>query len=956
MEGLKAKIELDTAFGFLDRTISSDQQFHPVLVANADGNTMVKAITAELRRARTFTFSVAFVEPNAVSLLKQTLLDFDGRGRIITSTYLGFNSPAAFRELLNMPNTDVYVVDQRQGGFHAKGYVFTHRDGSTTAIVGSSNLTASALIKNQEWNLRFSAFPDGDIVGQIDRAIARQLEISIPLTSEWIDEYERTYAPPPQTQQLLTNGRSSRIVPNDMQAEALVEIQKIRDAGETRAVVVSATGTGKTILSALDVRAFNPKRMLFVVHREQILDRAIEEFARVLGAPASDFGKFVGARREPDRRYIFATIQSIAREDNLASLAPDLFDYVLIDEVHRAGADSYQRLIGHLRPKFLLGVTATPERTDEFNVFELFDFNVPYEIRLQRALEADMLAPFHYFGVTDFELEGEVVTDTARLNLLVAPERADHIVRALSTYGHSGIPVRGLIFCSRKDEAAELSTLLNQRAVGGNRLRTKALTSADSILARAAVVAELEAGDLDYILTVDVFNEGIDIPTVNQVVMLRQTKSSIVFTQQLGRGLRKAAGKDHLIVIDFIGNYANNYLIPIALFGNTSLNKDSLRRSIIDAQEAGSISGLSSVSFDQISRDRIFASLASTKLDSMQNLKKAISELASRLDRPPALIDFARFDTADPVVLATKRDSYWSLLSALRFEPRGPSEPQQGLLKFLSREVLNGKRPHELLVLDELVRRNAAMSAENLRALFEHHGCVVDRATINSVHRILTQDFFTAPQRAQYVSPWVVEVDGALDLTPAARSHLEDPTFARHVYDAIETGLYLARHRYQWSSGLEVGHRYSRKDVCRLLNWANNEEGTINGYKVDITSGTCPIFVTYHKKDDVSASTAYGDEFINESQMHWFTRSRRTLASAEVRKIVENTIRLHLFAKKDDSEGRGYYYLGPARSSEARQAQMRGKDGGFLDVVTMTLGIESAIEASLYDYFVAKTS
>lgn len=951
-----SRITLDNTFGFLDRTVSSEQLFQPLLVSNADGNTMVKAISAELRRAKDFTFSVAFVESSAVSLLKQSLLDFGGRGQLITSTYLGFNSPSAFRELLNMPRTDVYVVDQTQGGFHAKGYLFTHEDESTTAIIGSSNLTASALIKNQEWNLRFSALPEGDIVEQLNRAVAAQLTNARPLTREWIDEYERTYTPPPVgTVALPGGGSTARIVPNSMQMEALDEIRKLRESGEPRAVVVSATGTGKTILSALDVQSFDPQRMLFVVHRDQILDRAIEEFQRVLGAPESDFGKFVGARRELDRRYVFGMINTIARPETLATIPPDQFDYVLIDEVHRAGAPSYRRLIDHLEPKFLLGVTATPERTDDFNVFELFDFNVPYEIRLQRALEEDMLAPFHYFGVTDFELDGEVIDDAARLSLLVAPERADHVVDALATYGHAGVPVRGLMFCSRKDEARELSRLLNQREVQGRRLRTTVLTGENTIPEREAVVAELESGSLDYILTVDVFNEGIDIPSVNQVVMLRQTQSSIVFTQQLGRGLRKASGKDHLIVIDFIGNYANNYLIPIALFGNTSLNKDSIRRSIIDAQEAGSISGLSSVNFDHISKERIFASLASTKLDSIQNLKRTITGMADRLGKTPALLDFARFDSADPVVLATTRDSFWHLLCAVKHESHWPTDGQTGPLKYASRELLNGKRPHELVVLNELLRTQVALSSHDLTDLLERNGCALEDRTLRSVRRVLTQEFFTAPQRAQYGSPLVVANDhGGLLLSDNTKILLHDASFRYHLRDVIETGLYLARHRYNWSSSLEIGQRYSRKDVCRILNWDNNEEGTINGYKVDSTSATCPIFVTYHKHEDVSASTAYGDEFLNESEMHWFTRSRRTLGSAEVKTIVDNAVPLHLFAKKDDVEGRDFYYLGRARSSSARQAQMPDEGGEFLNVVTMTLGVESPIEASLYDYFVAK--
>lgn len=919
---------------------------------------MVKAITAELRRAQTFTFSVAFVEPSALSLLKQSLLDFGGRGRLITSTYLGFNSPSAFRELMNMPNTDVYVVQPKNGGFHAKGYLFDLGD-STTAIVGSSNLTPSALIKNQEWNLRFSALPDGDIVEQLSNAVTRQLSEAVPLTHAWIDDYEKTYVLPARNRPAAGNELElahGGIRPNAMQAEALEEIRKTREAGETRAVVVSATGTGKTILAALDVQAFSPKRMLFVVHREQILDRAIEEFQLVLGAPRSDFGKFVGSQRELDCRYVFATIQSIAREDNLRALDPRHFDYVLIDEVHRAGAASYQRLMSHLKPSFLLGVTATPERTDDFNIFELFEFNVPYEIRLQRALEEDMLAPFHYFGVTDFEHNGEVITETTQLKQLIATERVDHIIDALATYGHAGTAVRGLMFCSRKDEATELSQLLNTRTIRGRQLRTRALTGEDPITTRETVVERLERGELDYIITVDVFNEGIDIPTVNQVVMLRQTQSSIIFTQQLGRGLRKAAGKDHLIVIDFIGNYTNNYLIPIALFGNTSLNKDSIRRSIIESQEAGSISGLSSVNFDQVSKERIFSSLASTKLDSIQALKRSVSELANRLGRSPRLIDFARFDAADPVVIATTKEHYWQLLTALRQESRVASSDQTKALKYLSRELLNGKRPHELVLLNALLESPKRLDDHQLVDLLSTHHCSTDASTIRSVKRILTQEFFTAPQRSQYGSPLIEANESGIALTAHARGLLADSMFETHARDVIETGLHLARHRHRWASSLEVGMRYSRKDVCRLLNWENNEEGTINGYKVDRYSATCPIFVTYHKHEEVSASTAYGDEFLNESAMHWFTRSRRTLASNEVRSIVENLVPLHLFAKKDDAEGRDFYYLGRVRASQAKQTKMSGDSGAMLDVVTMTLGMETPIESTLYDYFVTQTS
>lgn len=966
MSEIAAQLQLDNAFGFLDSSVIGDQVFNPALVSNSGGNTMLKAVLDELKRSRRFVFSVAFITPDAIAILKQALLDFRGTGTIITSTYLGFNSPAAFRELLNLKRVDVYVHPDSGAGFHAKGYVF-EQDGSTTAIVGSSNLTTFALLKNHEWNLRFSALPDGDIVQQLRRAVQAHARASFPLTSTWIDEYELTWSSQTRgtlagltrTEELGDIPRGRMIVPNPMQLEALAEIRRLRDEGENRAVVISATGTGKTILSALDVRAYEPDRMLFVVHREQILDRAIDEFKRVLDAPDGDFGKFVGPKRELDRRYVFASIQSLSRPENLNAIRPDAFDYVLIDEVHRAGAESYRRLIRHLQPNFLLGMTATPERTDDFNVFELFGYNVPYEIRLQKALEADMLAPFHYYGVTDFVMDnGEVIDELAELSRLVSSERVDHLIAKMEEYGHVGVAVRGLIFCSNNAEAAELSDLLNERRVHGKRLRTRALSGDNSVDERELAVQMLERGELDYIASVDIFNEGIDIPSVNQVVMLRQTKSSIVFTQQLGRGLRKAAGKDYLVVIDFIGNYDNNYLIPIALFGDSTLSKDSIRKKIIDAQEAGAIAGLSSVNFDAVSRQRIFDSLAATTLDSMQNLKKSFIELKNRLGRPPLLIDFARFDTVDATVIATKQSNYWRFLNKVGAEDARPAVFEDQVLTFLSAEILNGKRPHELLLLAELLSTQGALEVEDYRTLLNENELASDQPTLDSVLRVLSLAFFTEAEAKKYGATALVSLaNDTYGLTEDFRATWEARSlFQTHVLDIIDAGLYFARHRYHWTGELEVGERYSRKDVCRLLNWQSNQQSTIYGYKVDFFSNSCPIFVTYHKGSDVSESTKYEDEFISPSTLHWYTRSRRTLRSGEVRAIVENQLPLHLFAKKDDAEGTDFYYLGRATSQDARQTKMSGEDGTQLDVVAMKLGLESPIESSLYEYFATRAT
>ncbi|AGF72175.1 DUF3427 domain-containing protein [Corynebacterium halotolerans] len=953
---------LDTQFGFLDRAIKSQQLYNPTLIANYDHATMLQAIREELRRSKSFTFSVAFISSRGIALLKQALVDFEGTGEIITSRYLDFNDPAMFRELLLLENVQVNIHED--AGFHSKGYVF-EQDTGITAIIGSSNLTDNALLVNQEWNLKFSADVEGDIAFQLHDAAQKQCSRSVPLTEQWIQNYEKSRRVPDRLihrdDPIELSADGGRIVPNEMQEEALEGLRELRDRGERRAVIISATGTGKTILAALATRMFNPEKVLFIVHREQILDKAVTEFQKVLKEPSDHFGKFVGSSRQFDRKYIFATVQSLSRRSTLDALDPAEFDFVIIDEVHRSGAESYRRIINHLAPEFLLGLTATPERTDGFNVFELFDYNVPYEIRLQAALEAKMLVPFHYYGVTDFvTADDETVTDTSQLARLVADERVSYILDMLRTYGHPEA-VKGLMFCSRKDEAHELSTLFNQSIINGHRLRTAVLTGDDSIQDREATVEQLEAGELDYILSVDIFNEGIDIPLVNQVVMLRGTQSSIIFTQQLGRGLRKAPGKDHLRVIDFIGNYANNYLIPIALFGDNSRNKDSIRRRMIDNETAGTISGVSSVNFDPIAQNRILESLGKARLVGKQQFKQDILQLQDRLNQIPKLYDFARFNTVDPVILASKYGNYWRLLTDLKFAESGPSEEEEKFLVFLSNEVLNGKRPHELLLLNELLEHGELSRAE-FASLLDRENTVSNVETMLSVERVLSYSFFSSQQLNKYGDQPVLRVDedriclgekfSDLYHSPAQAEDrtAEKQSFHDHVNDIIQTGLFLARHQHAWRGELLIGERYSRKDVCRLLNWEKNNESTIYGYKVDQFTSTCPIFVTYHKDDEVSASTSYEDEFKGPDTLHWYTRSRRTLSSGEVQAITSNSVALHLFVKKDDAEGTDFFYLGEAQAENEVQEQMPGNDGAALNVVSMDLTLETPVEQSLYEY------
>ena len=968
------KLALDVRFGYLGEDVGGPRQYNPQVVLNGPGVSVLRAIREELTRCTSFTFSVAFVSAKAIALLKQEFLEFKGEGRIVTSDYLSFTSPIAFAELLHLRDRGIDVRIHSAKAFHPKGYIFGYAHG-VTAMMGSSNLTANALVTNHEWNLKVSASMASDLSGQLANLVEHQLAESVPLTQEWVDGYAESYVPPaPRTrigprnqpdepdsideipddleQVLSSDLEATEIVPNQMQVEALTALADVRYEGHVRAIVISATGTGKTMLSALDVRAMAPRRLLFVVHREQILDRTIEEYRLVLGGAASDFGKLTGNVKQMNCRYLFATVQTLSQAEVLESFPVDEFDYVIIDEAHRAGSPSHRRVVEYFSPKFLLGMTATPERLDGFNVFELFDYIVPYEIRLNHALEAGMVSPFHYYGIADVTFEGGATTsDLTALSLLTSEQRVSHIISALEDYGQAGVPARGLIFCSQREEARLLSIALNKRSARGKLLRTVALTGVDSIEHREAVVRQLEVGELDYVLTVDVFNEGVDIPCVNQVVMLRQTKSAIVFVQQLGRGLRKAEGKEYLVVIDFIGNYANNYLIPIALFGDESLNKESLRKNLIAAEEVGVLPGLSSVRFDRISQQRILNSIVETSLDSMSKIRSAVESMSRRVGGVPRLADFLRFESVDPVLLATKRENYPALAQSILKVDSGLTVAENKALGLLSREVLPAKRQHEFILLRALLE-GVRLDALQIAETFQDAGLPASVSHVESAIGTLTLELHSEPDQNSYGAGVAIRSENAtVMLTDEFRSSYGgSQPFADAVDDILETGLELAS-AYSANTAFTPGRQYSRKEVMRLLCWPRKWTSTIYGYKTDIETGACPIFVTLHKSEDVTASTAYEDALLDSSTMLWYTRSRRTLQSNEVRAIVESEVTPYVFVKKDDAEGSDFYFLGQATARNAEQTTMIGAKGQQLDVVRMHLHFDEPIETALYDYF-----
>ena len=682
--------------------------------------------------------------------------------------------------------------------------------------------------------------------------------------------------------------------------------------------------------------------MLFIVHREQILQKAKSDFKRVLGGIEEEFGILSGTNKQTNAKYLFATIQTISKEETLSQFDREAFDYILIDEVHKAGAKSYHKVIDYFKPQFFMGMTATPERTDDFNIYELFDYNIAYEIRLQEALEEDMLCPFHYFGVTDLEYNGEIIDDATILSKLVTEERVNHMLEKIQYYGFSGETVKGLIFCSRKEEAQKLSVAMNEKG-----FRTIALTGDDSQEIRAHRVNQLENGELDYILTVDIFNEGIDIPSINQVVMLRQTQSSIIFIQQLGRGLRKHNSKDFVTIIDFIGNYKNNYLIPIALSGDKSQNKDNVRRRTIDTSY---IKGVSTVNFEEIAKKQIFKAINNSKLTATKIIKEAYVELKNRIGRVPYLYDFVSNHSIDPVVIVDHYSNYYQFLLKMKEEVPVLSTYENKVLMMLSLELLNGKRKHEMILLDLLLHQGKVKYDDYLTHLTEAN-CSIDHATIASVKRILNLSFFTQAYKTKYGEKPIIILheDQYFMFNEAIQGSLNNNEYFKLLVSDIVQSAKEKNQIYISDQPLTLYEKYTRKDACRLLNWASDESSTMYGYKTK--HNTCPIFITYHKNDEVEASVAYGDEFLSQDVLKWYTRSNRTLESEEVKKIIdakENNIDIHIFVKKDNDEGSDFYYLGKASPDKETVQQDKMEDGK--PVVHMNMVMEQSIDSRLYHY------
>ena len=960
---------------YLDHTINSNLAYRPEFISNNYklGKKVLVSIEEELQRCEEFFISVAFITKSGITPLLQTLKDLEQKnipGKILTTNYLMFSEPEALEKLAGLKNIELkmFVTGAETGGFHTKGYIFREEE-IYRIIIGSSNMTLSAITRNKEWNTKIVSTEQGELTQAVLQEFDELWRDEHTLAFEdFIDAYRQEYLNEKiirkQKQQAVSEQvvelENYRLKPNKMQVAFVKNVMEMRARHIDRALLLSSTGTGKSLASAFMLREMGTRRALFIVHREQIAKQTLKSYKRVFGSSRT-YGLLSGNSRALGAEFLFATMQMMSKEDILSHYSPEDFDVIILDECHHVGAESYQKIMRYFKPKFWLGMTASPD-TNQYDIYSIFDHHIAYEIRLQQALEEDLLCPFHYFGITDLEINGEVFDDNAgvkNFSNLISDARVDYVIDKANYYGFSGDRVKGLIFCSRKDEAKELSNKFNERG-----LRTEVLTGEDAQERRESVIARLtndEDGDdqLDYIFTVDIFNEGVDIPEINQVIMLRPTQSPVVFIQQLGRGLRKYEGKEYVVILDFIGNYMNNFMIPIALSGDRSYNKDAMRRYIREGARV--IPGSSTIHFDEISKKRIYASIDTARTNDMKLLRESYRTLKYKLGRIPTIRDFKKFGSVDVTKIFEKCGSYHNFLKKYETEYHVHLTNQEEIIiEYFSKKLIAYKRIHELEMLRMLIsRENRLLQYQKL--LQEKYHVGMNEQVEKSVIRNLKNQFPKEEERRKYSDCDLVEknTDGSYSLSSKFQKALLNKNFRQMILELLDFGIEQWKEKYGQiyrDTNFTLYQKYTYEDVCRLLNWNKNLNAqNIGGYYYDSETKTLPVFINYHKAED---AIAYEDRFVSEGHLIALSKHPRKITSSDAVHIYKqseedknNRIFLFVRKNKDDNEAKEFYFLGEIfAEGNPRQIYMeKTKDNAF----EIDYRLDVPVRSDIYDYIVS---
>lgn len=986
------ELRLGFETAYINGSAASNSLYRPQFVSNnhKEGKKVLSSVEDELLKCDRFQISVAFITMSGITPLLQTLKELENKnipGEILTTNYLNFSEPGALKKLNNLSNITLkmYDVEAADEGFHTKGYIF-RKDEIYRIIIGSSNITSAALTSNREWNTKLISTEQGEMAKEIVAEFKELWNSPYALSFDtFYENYKERYQIIKHQREAakldeITSIEKYTLQPNSMQVGFITNLKKILAAGEKRALLISATGTGKTFASAFAMRELGFRRVLFLVHRGQLARQTRKSYEKVFANTVS-MGLVGAGYHEYEADYVFATVQTLNRDEHLLQYAKDAFDCIILDEAHHVPADTYRKIMDHFTPKLWLGMTATPDKRDDNvegrNVYEIFNYQIAYEIRLQQAMEENLLCPFHYFGITDLSMIGD--EEAARdFNMLTSDERVRHIVNQADYYGYSGDKVKGLIFCSNIKETEELSAKFNQiiNPATGKNFRTVALNGSASEQERQDAFERLAMNEdessedrqpLDYIFSVEILNEGVDIVEVNQVIMLRPTQSPIVFIQQLGRGLRKASGKEYVVILDFIGNYNNNFMIPIALSGDRTYNKDNIRRYVMEGGRV--IPGASTVHFDEISRKRIFASVDNANFSDIKLIKENYNNLKNKLGRIPALRDFDDYGEMDVIRIFDNNSlgSYYKFL--VKYEKEYTirlSEDEEKVIEFVSKKLASGKRIQELQLLKRILVYTRGISKLGLFAGLENdlksYGKVMSKDQQENIIHVMTNEFPAGSGKKTYAQCVFIEKDDS-DYKPAKSftEMLANNDFYNILKELVDFGISRYKRDYSKTYGqtdLVLYQKYTYEDVCRLLNWEQNEVPlNIGGYKFDKKTKTFPVFINYDKAEDISDTTRYEDHFVPgfRDRLIAISKSGRSMQSEDVQnflKAKERGIQVELFVRKnkDDKISKEFYYLGHMTASgNAKEFTMANTEKTAVEIEWI---LDVPVREDIYEYIV----
>lgn len=900
---------------------------------NTSGVRFLDKIIANLNSCKSFAFSVSFIKKAGLVLLLEPLkeaLKRGAKGKLITSTYQNFtdiDSLNMFLELQNQyPNSFECHLDHESFGdvgFHTKGYLF-EMEGYHEIIVGSSNITRFALLLNKEWDVSVYTDPEEEFYKKVSQEFDYLWSKTDRLNRELIRNYlyHLEYAIEKWDMDYFEPDNENQIHPNQMQKKALKEIRRYRDLGADKALVVAATGSGKTYLAAFDALNMASHKLLFIVHKDIILEEAMQTFARVFGTERT-YGIYAGQSAEVDKDFIFASNQMMAR--HLELFDPHEFDYIVIDEVHHAAASTYQKIIDYFKPQFLLGLTATPDRMDHEDIYEMFGNNVPYDLRLREALENDLVVPFHYYGIKDSLVSYKDSSSATGIREIIrqlsSQVHCSFIKEQIEKYRNKEGKLKCVGFCKNVEHARLMALGMAEQGY-----HTQYLTGSNTTGERLRVLKDLQDDNnpLEIVFAVDIMNEGVDVPAMNMVLFLRPTESSTIFIQQLGRGLRKYEGKQFLTVLDFIANsYDRSAQISMALgtlSKNGFLDKTTMKDYIRTDFSSLNLDGLV-IQFDEESKEEILRSIDETNLNLfkilLQDYKNFKAYLKMGPNEYPMPTDFLNSEVSADLLRFMKinnAESYYDFLVRAGEPVSMFDELEANALRTIS-WYLPLIRADEYLLLKALV--SGPKTKEELKTVYGEE-YLYDETTFEHALNVL-QDKYTLNWTNTHIKLVVIEEEKY-----RLNFQIRSDVFQKWVLDLLAYGLDRYSQEFYGNYGkLKKYQRYTNPQWAMALNMPYLYIMTGMTY---IENGLV-LTVNLDKDSQKEERLKYKDRFLSNKVLQWESQTGITMDNPKGQKLL-NIKKVCVFvrkAKKDNGKDVPFTYLGMATLTNPRVSDNPGK-------------------------------